>query len=245
MALFNFGTGAFTGMLYGWMSSMVFWGIILFIFIFLSFGLLIIRKRIRLRFPVLELIDLGNGKFATQLRKGGWFRSITMFFGLIDHKGEDIFRLKDGRIIANASSEDYHDIFNKKGFIVYRKGDDPKILIPINSLFLREKDKEMIMAIAPADYRDFSVSLVDRATKEMMGFMEKYGALVGIMVVCLILMISIIFILQYAKHSQDSAKDMILKAGQMIITKQTPASEAPIFLLPWFFRKKKVKKNGS
>jgi len=240
MAIFNFGTGAITGMVYGWMSSMIFWGIILFIFIFLSFGLLIIRKRIRLKFPVLELIDLGSGKFATQLRKGGWFRSQTMFFGLIDHRGEDIFKLKDSRIIANASSEDYHDIFGKKGFIVYRKGDDPKILIPINNLFLDEKDKQMIMAIAPADYRDFSVSLVDRATKEMMGFMEKYGGLISIMIVCLIMMICIIFILQYAKHSQAEVKDLLLKIAQMVTTKQAPAStEAPIFLLPLIFRKKK------
>lgn len=132
MAWYNM--GEITSFMFKWLSSFVFWGILLFILLVVVFGSLMIRKRRKLIYPLIELTDLGAGKIGFRESKAGWFKTKTMFFGLYDYGGEDILRHKDGRTIQAGSSEDFHDINGKRGVIVIRKSDDPAIMVPVTRL---------------------------------------------------------------------------------------------------------------
>lgn len=108
------------------------WGLIIFLFLVATIGFLLLRKRKKLMYPAIELTDLGAGKIGFKRSKAGWFKSKTILFGLLDWSGEEIMKLKDGRKVQDVSSEDFHDIDGRRGLLIIRKPEDPKILLPIN-----------------------------------------------------------------------------------------------------------------
>ena len=60
----------------------------------------------------------------------------------------------------------------RKGFMVRRKDNDPKILVPISKV--KWENEKALFEIAPADFRDASVNIVDTATKETQTWADKY-----------------------------------------------------------------------
>ena len=243
-----FDMGGISATLFGLLRSFIFWAILLFILLIVVFGTLVIRKKRKLIFPAIELTDLGNGKIGFKNHRAGWFKSKTLFFGLFDYGGEDVLRLKDKRVVQNASSEDFHDINGKRGLLIARKSDDPAILVPINKggvtsnykkeeILNRKGEKtgkfklvslpfqtikrmevtnlELLLEIAPADYRDASVKIITATEKETSAKWEKLVPILVFGTMAIIFMIAIILIVQMVKQGQTEAKELILEAGRM------------------------------
>ena len=193
------------GSIMSWLSSIIFW--LLFALVFFGIGILFLwrRKRKRFNIPVIEITLLGNGKAGFKNLKAGWFKSQSILFGLIEMGGERRLLVKDGREIYNPSSEDFQTINDNNGMVVQRKGDDPKILVPINRILLDRESQEMLNAIAPADFRDVASRIIRETEKETMSkfnrFMEQ--AMPILQIVGFVL--SLIFVIQYVKHSQTEA----------------------------------------
>ena len=137
----GFDLGGISSFIFKWLTSFMFWGVVLFAILMVMFGSLIIRKRKKLIYPAIELTDLGAGKIGFKTHKAGWFKTRTILFGLFDYGGEDVLRLQDKRQIQNASSEDFHDINGKRGLLIIRKSDDPRILVPVNRAGTSDKYK--------------------------------------------------------------------------------------------------------
>lgn len=218
-----FGDIGIGGLFFGWMRSFIFWGILAFVLIFIVFGYLIIRKRRKLIYPTIELTDLGKGKIGFRETKSGWFKTRKIW--LYDYGGEEYLMTKDGRKIQGGSSEDFHDIRGKRGLIVYRKSDDPKILVPISKMWV--ENRKLVNSIAPADYRDASVQIIKQAQAETQSTLEKILPYIAIGLLALIFFISIILIVQMVKNSQAEASKLILQAGQQAEMCKQYLSELP------------------
>jgi hypothetical protein len=152
--------------------------------------------------------DLGAGKIGRETTKAGWLKSKTMFFGLLDYGGEERLKTKDGRIIQNASAEDFQEIDGKRGICCVRKGDDPQILLPINKMIVT--NKELLEEIAPADYRDASSKIISESEEETKG---KYDKLLNVILygtIGIIFLICIILITKMVSEGQASAQQFSL-----------------------------------
>jgi len=156
----------------GWLTSGLFWMVMA---ILLTGGVLIllkVNKNRRLKWSGLEMISYGNGKVGINKLRCGIFKKKTYFFSLWDYGHENVIKTSDGRIVLEGSTSDLHDIMGRKGFLLRRKDDDPKILVPISKV--KWENEKPLFEIAPADFRDASVSIVDSATKETQSWADKY-----------------------------------------------------------------------
>ena len=259
-----FDMAGISGVAFQWLTSFLFWGIALFLVLLVTVGSLIVRKRRKLIYPAIELTDLGAGKIGFKTHKAGWFKTKTMFFGMFDYGGEDVLRLKDGRQVQDASSEDFHDINGKRGLLVIRKSDDPAILVPANragtnnnyqKVEIMKKNKEtgelrgtgkyklvpipvttvkkmeitnphLLAEIAPADYRDASVKIVNNTEKETQGKWEKLAPILVFGTMAIVFMITIILIVQMVKSGQTEAKNLILEAGKQVLEASKNVAQA-------------------
>ena len=229
VSLGGFNFGGLGGIAFQWLSSLMFWGIVLVVILVIGFFLIVYKKQRKLNLPLIELTDLGNGKMGIEAflhRGAGWFKSRQMFFGLFE-SGEDVLKHRDGRVIQGGSSETFHDINGKRGLVVMRKQDDPAILLPISRM--KCINKYLMTQIAPADYRDASVKIIRSTEKETMGKLEKIAPYIAIGLVAIVFLICIILIVQMVKQGQAEAKDTILEAGKIVAeaSRNTVASGAP------------------
>lgn len=201
---------AYTGMVMQWLLTPIIWIILFFVFIFVSVGILWIRKKRRLMYPTVEIVDLGNGKMGFNLFKSGWFGKKQYFKNLI-HFGGEVLKTKDGETIEEFSSEDFQEVNGKRGVICYRDPLNPKILVPINHLYT--KNKNLVAEIAPASYRDTAISIIKTAEEETR---DKWANLVQWMIfggVIIFALVSIIVITQMVKNGQAEASKLIVDAG--------------------------------
>jgi hypothetical protein len=209
-------TSAFTGGLFQLLGSLFFWLILLLIFVVFVFGFLVVNKKRKLTIPFIEVTDLGRSKAGIKSGKkkvAGYFKHNSTFFGLWDYGYEEVCKTKDGRLILNVSSEDFHEINGKMGLIVQRAPEDPRILVPINKCKL--ENGELLNKIAPADYRGVVVDIIKKAEKETQDKVDKvmqwffWGGII------IFSFIAIILITQMVKNGQTEAKDLILEAGKI------------------------------
>lgn len=244
-----------------WFVTIVFWLMIGGGFIIFVVGCLYIRKKRKLIYPVIEITDLGGGKVGMRNTKAGWFKSETIFFGLIEKGGEDKLKLKDGREIQNASSSDFHDINGKRGILIQRKPDDPRVLLPIEKSHFINKVKvikdlttgkvikkvmldgesiEILNKIAPADFRDTSSKIMQQAEQETMSKFNQFLQQFMPFIMMGVFVIALIFIIQYAKYTQTEAYKFTQEAIKLSYDnkKQAIASSLAPFLLllkrKWF-----------
>ena len=166
------GYGDLNGVFKNWLTSGVFWMVMAILLTLGIVVILVLHKRRKLRWNALEIISYGNGKVGINSLKCGIFKKKSSFFGLWDSGSENVIKCADGRIILEASTGDLQDIMGKKGFMLRRKDDDPKILVPISKV--KWENEAPLFAIAPADFRDASVNIVDTATKETISWADKY-----------------------------------------------------------------------
>ena len=194
-----------------WFSSGLFWLIIAFL---LTIGLTVIlwiNKRRRLKFNALELISYGNGKVGINTLTAGIFKKKSALFDLWDYGTENCFKTNDGRLIQEVNTSDLHDVMGKKGFILRRKDDDPKILVPITKVDW--KGESALFEIAPADFRDASVNIVESSTKETMSWADKYlpYIMLGGMVVFFI--VGFILASQFFNRTIDKSGEILEKVS--------------------------------
>ena len=209
-----FDISGMSGVAMGWLSTIIYWIIGLITAIIMALLVLFTRKKKKLKYPIIQIIDLGSNKAGFWYTKAGWIKSKS-FLGLYDYGGEEKMMTKEGKEIQNASSEDFQEIEGKRGLVVQEKSDDPKILVPINRTVLDTESKAIINSIAPADYRDASVKIMQKTEQETSNRFSQFltQALPYIMVVGFI--VSLIMIIQYAKHSQAESWSQTLEAIKM------------------------------
>lgn len=147
-----------------------------------------IKRFRKLKIPIIEYIQLKNGSLSTKTHlKAGWFGKHQKFWGLKE-TGEDELVTSDKRRIPNAASTDFEEINGRMGLKVLRKPDDPKILIPISKSEI--KNDKLIMEIAPADYRDVAVRLVELEHQNLMSNFNKYAPTfmaLGMILLCFVI----------------------------------------------------------
>lgn len=194
----------------GMLVSMGFWAGFLVVVLVFTFGVVWIKKNKKFKFPVLILNDLGGGKIGVEKTKAGWFRSQKILFGMIDKGGERRLETKDKRLIQQGSTEDFQEIGHVRGLIVMAKADDPRMLVPLKRL--KVENKELLSAIAPADYRDASAKIISEAEKETKEGWEKIASIVLYGLLGIILLICVILTIQYSKSQMVSANEIYERA---------------------------------
>lgn len=207
----------------------LFWLLILVGIVFIIWIFLVIRKKRRLQFPTVEIVDLGSGKFSFNWMKSGYFGKISKLRGLI-WSGEEILKTKYGDIIEQFSTEDYQEIDGQRGIVCFRHPTNQKVLLPISKLDV--KNKELVASIAPADFTDASVDILKDAERETRSTLEKVMQFVVLGVMFITALVMIIVIIQYVRHSQTEATNLILEAGKTCLESaksvcQTIASNIP------------------
>lgn len=213
MVDFNLG-GMFSGMFGGILSSGLFW---LVMAIFLTIGvfiLLLVNKHRRLRWNCLELLSYGNGKVGINFLKAGIFKKKTTIFGLWDYGNENVIKTNDGRILQETTVGDLHDIMGKKGFITRRKDDDPKILVPISKVAWDKKGEEALFSIAPADFRDASVNIVDSAVKETQTWADKYLPYIMLGGMVIFFIVGFILASQFFNRTVDKSGEILIAVSK-------------------------------
>ena len=201
----NFNLGGIGGTITGAMFTWGFWLILGIAIVGVLFGSLYMRKKGKYTFPAIIFTNNGNGKVGVKFTRAGWFKSGKLLGGLIEIGGERRLEVKDGRIIQQGSSSDFHELNFKAGLLVQEKHDDPKVLLPISKCDLNMDSKKMIMQIAPADYRDACSKIISDAEKETLSRWETIAQVLVFGLVAMILFISIILTIQYAKNTMTEA----------------------------------------
>lgn len=205
-----FNTATITQSFVGMFTSGIFWTVgAIFIIGFIMYFYLALKRRSKLKYLCLELVPYGNGKIGINRLKAGIFKVKTMLGGLIDYGSENTFKTEDGRRIQNCKTSYLHDIMGKKGFICIRKPDDPKILIPIKQLNFGGLD--LLMQIAPAEYRDASTVIVQDAIKETSGTWEKILPYIAIGLIVVLCIITIIINQQMTNNTVDKVGKMLIE----------------------------------
>lgn len=180
-------------------------GIMIMVFVFLK-----IRKRRALKYPSIEIVDLGNGKTGLNKLRCGWLGKNLFLRGLW-WTGREVMRTNENEEILNFSEEDFQEVDGQRGVVFYR---DPisRTLVPINHLHI--EGKAMVAAIPPAEYVDAAIDIVRDAERETSDWREKIimWALIGGIII--FALISIILITQMIKTAQDKAANLVLEAGK-------------------------------
>ena len=208
-----FNTAGLINVAFAWLKTGFFW---LAFVGSIIFGLIIyikVKNSRLLKYPMLECIDVGNGKMnLTYTKKGcGWFKIHRTLFGLIE-SGEEVMKSKNGRRIFCGSSIDFQEINGKRGLVVKRKDDDPKILVPLTKMEI--SNLYLLSEIAPADYRDASTQLIDESKNEMRNVLAQYLVPIAIGVFVVGMVITMIIQQQIFTHATDKAAEIIANAGR-------------------------------
>ena len=197
--------GGIGGTLMNFVMSWGFWLIMGLFTIGMVFGGLYVRKRAKFHFPAIIFTDNGNGKVGLRFTRAGWFKSRKVLGGLLDYSGERRLEVKDGRVVQEGSSADFHEIGFKTALILMEKPDDPKVLVPIDRCLLSEKSQSILMGIAPGDYRDACSKIISDAEKESISKWETMAQVIVFGMLGIILFISIILVIQYVKNTMADA----------------------------------------
>jgi len=218
------GFGDLSGVMGGWLSSGLFWFVMTILLTIGVFSILGINKRRRLRWNCLEFISYGNGKVGINMLRAGIFKKKTTIFGLWDYGNENVIKCSDGRIILEGTTDDLMDIMGKKGFMLRRKDDDPKILVPISKV--KWENEKAIFEIAPADFRDASVNIVDTASKETQTWADKYLPYIMLGGMVIFFIVGFILASQFFNRTVDKAGEILIKVSANAGNAQ-PSTTAP------------------
>lgn len=199
-----------TALLKAWVINPALWLVLILVFALGVFVILYIRKKRQLKFPTIELVDLGSGKVAMNVIKSGFYGRKLYLNGLW-WGGEEVLRTGTGEIIESFSTEDFQEVDGVRGVVCYRDPLNQNILVPINKA--KFNNKELVADIAPASYRDVAVDIFNETVKETSDFKEKIIQFLGWALVVIFSLIAIIVIVQMVKNGQSESKDLLLQAG--------------------------------
>lgn len=209
--VFGIETSGFTSTFINLALMPIFWIILLFGFIFGALLFLYIRKRRRLIYNGIEVVDLGKNKVSFNNIKCGWFGKKSWIRGLI-WWGEEVLKTDSGEVIHEFSTEDFQEVDGKRAPICYRDPLNQNILVPLNKV--KFVNKELVADIAPASYRDVAIDIFNDATKETTDWKDKIIQFAGWALVIIFSLIAIIVIVQMVKNGQDKSAELLLNAGK-------------------------------
>jgi hypothetical protein len=203
-----------------------------FVFVLIAvaifFAFLITMRAGKYKWQVFVYKDFGNGKAGFNITRAGRFKRQRTLWGLIERGGEYTIECKDKAEIQEACDNDMQFINGRLGYVVYQKADDPKVYIPISKLNLTEDAKrQMLMQIAPANFRSTSKNIKMKNEVEMSKGWEKFLPLIEIIVMGMLIFLSVIFIIQYASHMVDKSGEILLQAKAACPSVATLPSSAP------------------
>jgi len=206
------------------LSSTLTWALVLLGIIVVTFIALKLKQNRKFKYPCLEIVGLGQGKCAFYTSKAGWFKKNRKFFGLVEMGGEQELVCKDQkRKIHNISSTDYHEFNGKRCVVCKRKDDDPDILVPLNKVEIRNLN--LLASIAPADYRDAGIQIMEEKKRETMTWLEKNGALVMAIGIFIFGIIALVIVFNFAKGESTAWRDFAeasKTAGTVILNSSAP-----------------------
>jgi len=208
MNLYLFSLGGVGSTVTSMALSWGFWLILAVVIFAVIFGGLFMRKKGMFKFPAVIFTDNGNGKVGLKFTRVGWFKSNKILGGLIDYSGERRLEVKDGRIVQQGSTQDFHELNFKVGLLLHEKPDDPKVLVPIQRCHLDINSQKMLNAIAPADYRDACSKIIADAEKEGISQWQTMAQILVFGFVAMVLFISIILVIQYSKNAMTEANQI-------------------------------------
>lgn len=218
--------GGMGGELMSWVTTTAFWVFVMMFLVVFFIAVLWIRKRRKLNKVVLEHYDLGDGRFDWKTTTGGWFKERFTLFGLWDYGAENRFRIKDMTPVDNVSHNDYRLFNGKQAIGVVRNPHDPKIVFPISKYSIDTKSKELMVKVAPADYRSSAVKAIEQTDMEMTAKWQQYAPLIVTGIVIIIALIITLLNTQYGKYMVDKAVTMIAEI------KSTPCASIPSGVAP-------------
>ena len=180
------------GSLMNWALMPLFWLVIIIFFVLAILGTLYIKKKRKLKYNVIEIVDRGNNdvEINTDL-KAGWFGKRQYLKGLWC-TGEEVLTTNLGDKILYFSSEDYKIVNGKKGIVCFRDPVRQDILVPISRTSI--KNKELLAAIAPADYTDVAINIINDAVAETTDWKDKMIQLGSWALVVIFSLVAIIII---------------------------------------------------
>ena len=229
MAAFNIASMA-SGML-GWVWSIWFWLVVVFALGSTAIIILVWKKERQFRYPALEIVELGGGHFGIDKTKAGWFRTERALFGLWEIGGPKELLIKDGwrdtRKVQGASNEDFNEINQKRGIVVGRKGDDPRIVFPISQFGYTEETRKKIEATCPSEMYDAAGEYVIKAYKETQSKGMQIMQMVLPLVIAIFLFLAVLVIVQMVGRQLDSARGFYEKYIEARGTAQVAVSNAP------------------
>lgn len=199
------------GQLVSWLLNPLIWLVIIFVLVGITWGFLIIRRKRKLIYQCIELVDYGTSKHGFNVIKCGWFGKKKWLRGLWD-TGEEQMETQDKDIIYEFSTEDFQEINGKRGVICFRDPVNQNILVPISKTEVT--NKELLAEIAPAEFRDVALSIIEDADKETSDWKEKLVQFVMWGLVVVFSLVSIIVIAQMVKNGQQEASNLIVEAGK-------------------------------
>lgn len=203
-----------TGMLYQWLLSPLMWLVIIIFISIALVGILYIRKKVKAKYTLIEVVEYGNGKVGLNKLKAGYFGKRKMFRKLWDW-GETQLETTAGDRILNFSTTDYHEFDGKKAVFVKRDNINQDILVPLSKINI--KGSEMLMEIAPGEYRDEAIKIIQESAKETSDSTEKVLQWVLFIGVILFALVSIIVVTQMVKTGQAEASKLIIDAGEICL----------------------------
>lgn len=215
-----FSIGGIGGMLIGWLLNPLIWLVIVFVLVGITWGFLLIRRKRKMVYECVEMVDYGEGKFGYNLLKAGWVGKKKFLRGLWDY-GEEQMETKDKDIIYGFSTEDFQEVNGKRGVICFRDPINQGILVPISKTHVKAvRDgkqvnyAEVLGEIAPAEFRDVALSIIEDVDKETADWKDKLMQMVTWGLVIIFSLVSIIVIVQMVKHGQEEAANLIMEAGK-------------------------------
>jgi hypothetical protein len=182
-------------------------------------------KRAKFKHPCVITKTSGSDKIVLDTTLCGQFKKNKMFFGLIDWSGQIEWILqKGGHKIQDASGDDMHIINGRLGFIVEQKPDDPEVYVPIDKS--RIENHQLLMSLAPSNYRGISNDLRRKGERELMNPMLQYLPYISLIVVGFIILF--IFLLTF-NFVSGTLHDLATQCGQHAINTatSTPVTSAP------------------
>jgi len=203
--------GGIGGLLQSWIINPLLWLVIIFVFVGATWGFLLIRRKRKLIYECLEIVNHGSRKFSFNLLKCGWFGKKKFLRNLWD-SGEEQMETKDGEIVYDFSTEDFQEINGKRGVICFRDPINQNILVPIGKCTV--VNEELLAEIAPANFRDVAMDIIKDASKETSDWKERIIQYLIIGGVIIFALVSIIVIAQMVKKGQTEAADLIIQAGE-------------------------------
>lgn len=198
--------GGITGGLWSFLSSSIFWLIIVVVAAVMLYIGLKLRINRKLKIPTYIFNDLGKGKMGIEKTVAGWFKD-KWFLGIYNYGVNDVCQTKERETIISVNTKAYHEVNGKRSLVCYRKPNDRRVLVPISRMAV--DNESLIMEIAPADYREASVDIVKKDTAETMSLLDKYLPAIMFGFLGIILMVCIIIIVQYNKHALAEARAMV------------------------------------